>query len=111
MRNLQNMFEKLGYDQEIWENENRESLEKKMEKLMKSLSDEIYGCLLFFVMCHGTEDDLELKKNKIKRSKFIDYFHKTEQKNIAMLLFLNSCREDVKKGKVLIFGSNYKQKR
>lgn len=80
-----------------------------MKKLMKSLSNEIYCCLLFFAMCHGDNEYLYLKNSKIKRSKFTDHFRKTKDtKDIAMVLFLNSCR--VQNGKELISETNISKK-
>lgn len=101
IRNLGNMFYELGYEYETWTDLDIHSYNDKMKSLTNQLKTRKYGCLLFFFMCHGNENQLKLEnckkhcchENVIKREEFENAFLKTEDtKDLAIILFMNNCR-------------------
>lgn len=98
------MFNELNYKTETWENLDIHQFDDKIKKLKIEMESENYGCLLFFLMCHGNKDEIVLEKCKkkncfeckgrsMKREDFESYFDKPFTKhNIAIVLFMNNCR-------------------
>lgn len=98
------MFDELGYKFETWHNLDIHEFEKNMNDLWCDLIDNNYGCLMFFLMCHGTLDTIDFEQCKrcndekckcktMKRTQFEDHFQKTQdRKGIATILCMNSCR-------------------
>lgn len=98
------MFNELEYPSEFWKNLDVHEYKDKIGKMKKELATDNFGCLLFFLMCHGNKNVINFEKCKcgceqksMKRKDFELDFEKTEEtKNIATVLFMNNCRDPEK---------------